>query len=335
MVAKVYSLEDKFKLSLINVDIDESNILPNQFIARTLYSTISPGTELAAYIGSPPLRPMKIYPRLLGYCNLAEVIVTGSKVKNLKTGDKVITFQSHRSHFITEENTIVVKLKDDAQLEFASATYLYHLPFHALLRSGFFPSMNVGIVGLGMLGLAAVNLTNTLAGKAYAFSDRGEALEKAKDLGAQAAIPKTDNVVKVIDEDTEGTGLDIIILTSNAWKDWEFALKIVRFSGTICLIGFPGREEGNPDFNPLHSQYIYDKQLKIISAGIGNESITKAHEDRFNIQRNCRFLLDLIQSSKLHPNKLINDTRSYLELEKAYQQLNKRELSYTSTLIWT
>lgn len=188
MVAKVYSLEDKFKLSLINVDIDESNILPNQFIARTLYSTISPGTELAAYIGSPPLRPMKIYPRLLGYCNLAEVIVTGSKVKNLKTGDKVITFQSHRSHFITEENTIVVKLKDDAQLEFASATYLYHLPFHALLRSGFFPSMNVRIImsnpvpsvsssitltTLSVLGIAAC------APKSFAFSNASPLSEKA------------------------------------------------------------------------------------------------------------------------------------------------------------
>jgi len=194
--------------------------------------------------------------------------------------------------------------------------------------------MNVGIIGLGMLGLAAVNLASTLAGKTYAFSDRDEALAKAKDLGAYAAIRKNDDVVKVIDDDTEGTGLDIIILTSNVWKDWEFALKIARFGGTICLIGFPGREEGNPDFNPLHSQYIYDKQLKIVSAGIGNEAITKAHEDRFNIQRNCKFLLDLIQSRKLHPNMLISDIRSYLELEKAYQQLNKRELNYTSTLIW-
>jgi len=138
MVAKVYSLEDKFTLTLVKVEIDESNILPNQFFAKTLYSTISPGTELAAYIGSPPLRPMKVYPRLLGYCNLAEVLATGSEVKNLKAGDKVITFQSHRSHFIAEENTIVVKLKDDSLLEFASATYLYHLPFHALLKSGFF-----------------------------------------------------------------------------------------------------------------------------------------------------------------------------------------------------
>jgi D-arabinose 1-dehydrogenase-like Zn-dependent alcohol dehydrogenase len=334
MLAKYYELEDKGKLTLKETSLDENNLASDEFFAQTLFSAISPGTEGAAFNGSPPLRPMKVYPRLVGYCNLAKVISIGKNVKTLEPGDFVLTFQSHRTHFIAKEKTVVLKFKENMKLADLSTTYLYHLPFHALLKSSFFPGLNVGVVGLGTLGQATVNLIDTVGGRAFAFSDRDNALNLASELGATASLKKDENTNNKIAVLTNETGLDIIIVTSNLWADWTFALKSVRYGGTICLLGFPGRDEGLPDFNPLHSMYVYDKQLKIICAGIGNEEDTKPHEERFNISRNCRFLSELILKAKLKPEKIISEQISYLKLAEMYQNIINRKIPYTAIIDW-
>ena len=60
--------------------------------AETVYSVISTGTELAAWGGAEPLRPTQnVYPRLLGYYNIACVKDVGSNVNGIKIGDHVLT----------------------------------------------------------------------------------------------------------------------------------------------------------------------------------------------------------------------------------------------------
>src|SRR5688572_21668827 len=56
--------ELEFQDVLLPPDITE-----DQLLARTEFSAVSLGTEMAAYSGEPPLRPGIIYPRLVGYCN--------------------------------------------------------------------------------------------------------------------------------------------------------------------------------------------------------------------------------------------------------------------------
>lgn len=53
---------------------------PNELLCETLVTAISPGTELAAYIGLPPLRSGLVYPRVQGYCNVARVRAAGSGI---------------------------------------------------------------------------------------------------------------------------------------------------------------------------------------------------------------------------------------------------------------
>lgn len=66
----------------------------DQVFARTLYSAISPGTEIAAFLGCPPLRPGKLCPRVVGYCNVAEVLAIGAGVTLCRTGDTILKVSS-------------------------------------------------------------------------------------------------------------------------------------------------------------------------------------------------------------------------------------------------
>jgi len=99
MTASVYHLTGPRALELREEPLGGGLLTPAEIEAVTVYTAISPGTELAAWEGKPPLRPSSPYPRLLGYCNLARVTRVGSEVAGMGAGNYVLTHQSHRSAF--------------------------------------------------------------------------------------------------------------------------------------------------------------------------------------------------------------------------------------------
>lgn len=128
------------------------------------------------YRGDPPLRPGEVYPRVVGYCNVAEVIGKGSSVSKYKVGDRILTFQSHRSAFVCSEESIITNLPGNVDLIKAATTYLFHLGYNALLRGNFKPGHNIAVVGLGTLGLTVVSLASLFGANVYAFSNQSTSL---------------------------------------------------------------------------------------------------------------------------------------------------------------
>ena len=84
------------------------------------------------------------------------------------------------------------------------------------------------------------------------ISDHDETLQIADKLEQKNAL-----VEKILKDEYE-----IVINTSNSWKDWKISLEIIKFLGTISCIGFPGRESPPGEFNPLDSAYFYAKKFK-------------------------------------------------------------------------
>jgi len=334
--SQIVELDRPRNISIREDILDLSQIKGNEVAARTLYSAISPGTEIAAYIGDPPLRPMKVYPRVVGYCNVAEVIATGANVTQYKQGDKILTFQSHRTFFICSQESIVALIPQGADLVEASTTYLFHLGYNALLKGDFRPGMSVAVIGLGTLGLTTLALASSFGGEVYAFTNQADKFDIAREFGADKVFRKNDSDLKnKIRELTDG-GIDLVVSTSGSWEDWRLAISIARKEGTICVIGFPGRTQPIPDFNPLDSQYFYDSQLRIVSCGYTSSLDAPACDIRFNIKRNCRFLLNRVIQKKLPAAKLISSVVSWKEIQSVYEAMSAREPDLiTSVLEWT
>lgn len=307
--------------------LNAENLGPQEVLAETICSAISPGTELAAYLGEPPLRPGPIYPRVVGYCNVAEVKAVGSEVKAYQPGDRILSFQSHRSAFICPAEKIVLKLPPDADAELASTTYLFHLGYNALLKGGFTPGHQVSVVGLGMLGLGAVALAASSGGPVTAYSGQADARALALELGATKACTKAE-------APSSGTA-DLVISTSNRWDDWLLCLQLARKEGTIAVLGFPGRGQSPAPFNPLDSQYFYDKQLRLIACGMSPDLPVAPHELRFTVKRNCEFLLGQILAGKLPAAKLISGRHNWSELPESYETMSTSKTTrLTSILLW-
>ena len=63
-------------------------------------------------------------------------------------------------------------------------------------------------------------------------------------------------------------GADIVVLTANPWSAYRLSMEIVRYGGRVSILGFPGRAQEPPEFNPLDVHWIYAKQSNIDRSGV-------------------------------------------------------------------
>jgi threonine dehydrogenase-like Zn-dependent dehydrogenase len=333
--SNIFELTGPKELHLRSEILDFKSVTEHEIIAQTVYSAISPGTEISAFAGATPLRPGKIYPRLLGYCNVATVIHIGSKVSKFNIDDNILSFQSHRSAFKMHEDDFAILLEKGTDLKHAVTAYLFHLGYHGLLTAEARAGHNIGIIGIGTLGYAASIMSNLIGANTFAFTNQPVAirrLEKQKIF----SFKKSSEVSSEINNLTLQTGLDIVLNTSNKWEDWKLALELVNKGGTIVNIGFPGRDEPLPTFNPLDPQYVYMKNVAIKSLSHITDHLSNYYDARFNIKLNLLYILRLIKEKRLNPDDLISAEIKYPELGKLYEQyLNRKQSLLSSIIEWS
>jgi len=330
---KVYKLLAPQELVLIEEQINVDNLEENEFIAETIYTAISPGTETAAFIGKEPLRPGNIYPRVVGYCNIAKIISKGKSIHDLSVGDFVLTFQSHRSHYIQSNKDFYLKINPELAKE-ATVAYLFHLGYHSLLTAGAKQGHNIAIIGAGVLGVATSVMSEVSGARTFLFSNQSDSISfMAKYNKFVRVLKKQDSSLKYVQTQTEETGLDIIVNTSNSWDDWKFALNAVNTNGLIVNLGFPGRGEALPLFNPLDPQFVYTKNLTIKALSPLYEAEISASQIRFNVKRNLEYIISLINAGRIFFDQLVTKEISYLNLNEQYIQYTSRNNYLLSTLI--
>jgi threonine dehydrogenase-like Zn-dependent dehydrogenase len=307
---------------------------PTDLLCETLVTAISPGTELAAYSGLQPLRDGIAFPRLLGYCNVGRVLAVGSAARNIKVGDRILSFTSHRSHFVLSETDVLLRLPESAKSEEVACAYLFHLGYNAVLRSDVRAGSRVFVLGLGALGLASVAIASLAGAIVFGLSDQERSTQIAHSLGASAVYSRA----KVNDflARPDGGLADVVIVTTNAWADWEVALRVAAMRGTVAVLGFPGRGQPPPGSNPLDSRYFYAKQLRIEAVGISSERPDDRGFNRFNERENLAFLVDRIMLGRLDAKALVSGEYPGTEIRRAYEDLLARTKSpVTYILRWT
>lgn len=289
-----------------------------EVLCETVVSAISPGTELAAWRGLPPLRPSVAYPRLQGYCNVARVIECGEGVDSVAPGDRVLSFASHRSHHLLAESDILYRLPDDADEGQVVAAYLFHLGYNAVLRADVRAGSKVLVIGLGALGLTSVAMAHLAGAEVHGLSGQPAPAELARGYGARSVFARGDAALDAL-------AADVVITTTNGWGDMEIAMRAAGQNGTIACLGFPGRGEPAPETNPFDSQYFYMKQLSIEAVGWSPETNDSRGFNRFNERDNIAYLARLIEDGRLDPAPILSGRYRGEDIAQAYADLYARK----------
>ena len=312
-----------FKESQLNFD----GFNNNSFLGRTIISAISPGTELSAWEGLPHLREGVTYPRLVGYCNIAEVIDIGNNCKKVSKGDLVLTHSSHRSHFVQSEDDFFVVLPKNVNPKKFVTAYLFHLGYSTVLSANESLGANVSIIGMGTLGIATVEMSKLAGWNITAISSQ-ENLENIREK-----FPKV--IFKSRTEELDFNQSKVVIVTTNSWSDWDLALKLAGNRGKIIVLGFPGRGYENIPFNPLRSNDFYVKQLRIIASGISPKEMDDRGFCFFNERDNIERIINWINNDTIDISIIKTITEPANELENLYKLLasSKRNVN-TCLLDW-
>lgn len=293
-------------------------------VCKTLCSAISSGTELAAFQGAKSLSGGAIYPRVNGYMNVAEVLDVCDGVTTVQPGDVVLTFNCHESHFVARDDAVLVKLDDRSKIKKFVFAYAYHLGYSALLKSLLPIGAKVAVIGQGLLGQASAELLSTNGYFVTAISDYPASMEHLKKFSNAFLSSRNDNF---------SSAFDLAIVTTGSWHDYQLSMRIAGQNGIISILGFPGRDETLPTFNPFDAREFYTKQLSIHASGMLPECADSRGFNRFNERANLEFICHLIDSGSLDPSRFESFSDEYSNLEDVYIQLEDRKDNEISAVI--
>jgi 2-desacetyl-2-hydroxyethyl bacteriochlorophyllide A dehydrogenase len=179
----------------------------------------------------------------------------------------------------------------------------YHAVAHAGMRAG----DTVAVLGLGPVGLCAVQAA--LAGgavKVFAIDTVAERLQMAGRFGATPLHLSEDDPKKAVRAATEGLGVDVVVDAVGDPRPLTLAISLARDAGTVSGIGaYAGKGEV-----PLGLAWLKGLQLRL---GLAN---VIAHVDR---------VLALIEAGKLDPSPLVTHHMPLNQAPEAYKVYDNRE----------
>jgi threonine dehydrogenase-like Zn-dependent dehydrogenase len=306
---------------------DPAALKPREIYVRTEVTGFSTGTDLGNYEGrSTEVPDAPGYPRGVGYSNVGVVELIGEEVKSFRPGDRLFSMKYHQSGYIADESEILIPLPANVNAEQASLTYLAHLGVAGLRQTSYEAGEDVAVVGLGVIGLCTVALARAMGARVIAVANDARRAELARALGAQDTYVSGSFEPNTV---FEGQGADIVVLTANTWPAYRDSVEMARHGGRISLLGFPGRAQPAPDFNPLDMRWLYGKQLTIRGAGHIPLTDCAPSDIRFNLRRDLKFVLDRMASGSFDLSTIISHRFTYPRMREAYElaRLHPKQLS--------
>lgn len=298
------------------------------------------GSDLHIYHGRVPVEPGFT----IGHEFVGTVVAAGEEVKRVAVGDRVLgTFHTacatcvsclrgdyhrcrdqqtfgHGSHLgnlqgaqaelllVPRANLTLRRVPEGMSADVALfAGDVMGTGYHAIAHAGMRSGDTVAVLGLGPVGLCAVQAA--IAGGAvrvYAIDTVEERLRMAERFGAAPLHLTEDDPKKAVRAATDGLGVDVVVDAVGDPGPLALAVSLARDAGTVSGIGaYAGKGEV-----PLGLAWLKGLQLRL---GLAN---VIAHVDR---------VLALMEAGKLDPGPLVTHHMSLDQAGEAYEIYDQRE----------
>jgi 2-desacetyl-2-hydroxyethyl bacteriochlorophyllide A dehydrogenase len=179
--------------------------------------------------------------------------------------------------------------------------------YHAVAGAGARAGDSVAVLGLGPVGLCAVQVARAAgASPVFAVDTVPERLQAASALGAIVLDLERDPVKEAVREGTDGRGVDLVVEAVGDPRALELGLFIARPAGTISTVGvYAERCE-------VHMGLAWIKGLTV-RMGLAN---VIAHVDR---------VMAMMSAGVLDPSALVTHHMSLQDGPEAYALYDRRE----------
>lgn len=278
-----------------------------EVLIQTLYSAISPGTELAVLKGLP--NTSGNYPFYPGYSACG--VVVESKGKLFKEGQVVLYRGAHQSFAILDERDCHA-LKEGVDECSASAYRLASIALQGIRKAGIKLGDRVAVIGLGPIGQLAAQLAYfSGASEVVGIDPLEKRRKKALDIYVDAAYSHANG--------DECGKFDVVLESTGASQVILQAMSIAEKMGKVILLGSSRGVTEHVNFYEL----VHYQGIQLIGAHESN----RAQADNHGIYCTNRFdeetVIKFINSGKLKLRPLAEDVYSYRDPQRAYMETDR------------
>ena len=261
----------------------------------------------------------------LGYSCAGIVEEVGRHITGLSMGERVACagagYANHSDYNYVPKN-LVVKIPDSVSFEDASCATVGSIALQGIRQCDLRLGENVCVMGLGLLGILAVQMLKASGVRVIGFDPDGGRCQLTRDLGADMVV--SSNLEAACNGFSQGYGVDAVLITA-ATKSNEpvtIAGEICRMKGKVVVTGLVGMD--------VPRDMYYKKELDFkLSLSYGPGRYDSDYEEgghdypfgyvRWTEQRNIKAFLDLVESGAVTPSKLVTHRFAMDDALDAYQ----------------
>ncbi|MCC7281381.1 MAG: bi-domain-containing oxidoreductase [Acetobacteraceae bacterium] len=339
---------------------------PGEILVRAAASVVSPGTErMLVEFGRAPLwrkalqQPERVRqvldraraeglssaldsvrarlsaPLAPGYAAAGRVLEVGAGVTGFAPGDRVAAAGPHAELFVVPA-TLAAQIPDNVPDEAAAFASIGAIALQAVRLCEAGPGSAVGVTGLGLVGLLAVQGLRAAGCRVFGLDLDGGRVAMAQAFGAEAHVVAANaDPALAADAFSRGRGLDAVIVATagGGAAPLASACRMARPKGRIVLLGTA--EIAVP------RALMYAKELSLVvssSYGPGrHDPGYLAGQDwpvaalRWTAGRNMEAFLDLLAMGAIDPARLVQQRVPFERAAEAYAQLDRRTLGLVLT----
>jgi predicted dehydrogenase len=338
----------------------------NELLVRAAASVVSPGTErMLVEFGKAPLwrkalqQPERVRqvidkaraegiataiegvrarlstPLPPGYAAAGIVKAVGADVRGFAVGDRVAAAGPHAELFCVAP-TLAARIPEGVAFDRAAFASIGAIALQAVRLAEAGPGAAVGVTGLGLIGLLAVQILRASGCRVFGIDLDPARVELARAFGAEAHVIAPDAAPDAAAEGfSRGRGLDAVIVATagGGAAPMEAACRMARAKGRIVLLGTAEIA--------LPRALLYRKELSLVvssSYGPGRHDADYAagtdwpvEAVRWTAGRNLEAFLDLLASNAFDLDPLIGARVPFAQAADAYAGLDARTLGLVLT----
>lgn len=307
----------------------------DEILVKNDYDLISAGTELANYRALPnTVSANRGFPHTAGYSAAGRVVKTGSEVKTIQVGDRVVVnWGGHRAYFKRSE-TRVVKIPDDVDMKCAACAHLASFPMLAVRRLRIEMGEAVMVAGLGLLGQFAVQFARLSGAYPVLACDYSpERRELAEQLGADLVLdPRDADFSARIKDATDGKGPAAVVEVTGFIAALQQALEYVAPNGRIALLGCTRISDQYIDFY----QYVHRRGVQLIGAHTMTRPKLESHPGEWTEHDDYTAFLNFLKAGRIQAAPLIGKVVPAADAAETYRQLDEAKNPPLGVLLdWT
>ncbi len=290
---------------------------------KTVFSTISCGTEKANITGDPNVAPDAakgaLFPKQLGYSSSGIIEAVGDQVTSVKVGDRVAMYWTTHSEYNIINESQVIKIEDEnVSMQEAAVAFISTFSMASIRKTRLEISESCLVMGLGLLGQIAVKLARIAGAMPIVAVDpvkerREEALRNGADFAFDPYEEGFANRVKQV----TGGGANVCIEVTGVGKALDQALDCMAMFGRVALLGCTR----SSDFTIDYYKKVHGPGITMIGAHTMARPSVESHAGWFTHNDDIRAVLKLISGGRLDLKSMIKETYKPEQCAEVYTQL--------------